>query len=86
MGKIIINDEEFEVPQGEPIKACCEEAGIPFACEEGLCGTCVIEVEEGNEHLSEFSDEERDFLGDECSERLACQCRMKTNGTVKVRF
>ncbi len=87
MGSIIFNDdEEVEVTEGESIKACCEEAGIPFACEEGLCGTCVIEVEEGMEHLSEFTQEESDFLGDKGCERLACQCKMKGSGRVKVKF
>jgi len=87
MGKMIFNDdEESEVCEGESIKECCEEAGIPFACEEGLCGTCVIEVVEGMENLSEFTQEEKDFLGDEGCERLACQCKMKKNGRVKVKF
>lgn len=89
MGTIIFNDnekEKVEVAEGESIKPCCEEAGIPFACEEGLCGTCVIEVEEGMENLSEFTQEESDFLGDQGCERLACQCKMKGSGRVKVKF
>ncbi len=91
MGKIVFNDdEEAEVPEGEEIKSVCEEAGIPFACEEGLCGTCVIEVEEGMENLSEFTQEEKDFLGDEGCERLACQCKMQSKmnkcGTVRIKF
>ena len=87
MGKLIFNGEdEMEVAEGEAIKSYCEEAGIPFACEEGLCGTCVIEVEEGMENLSEFTQEESDFLGDSDCERLACQCKMKNDGTVKVKF
>ena len=86
MSKMFFNDEEIEVPEGEPIKPFCEEVGIPFACEEGLCGTCVIEVVEGMECLSEFTQEEKDFLGDEGCERLACQCKMKKCGTVKVKF
>lgn len=86
MGKIIFNeDEEMEVPDGEAIKPYCEEAGIPFACEEGICGTCVIEIEDGGEYLSEFTQEELDFLGEQDCERLACQCKIKS-GTVKVRY
>ncbi len=87
MANIIFNDdEEVEVPEGESIKDSCEAVGIPFACEEGLCGTCVIEVEEGMDCLSEFTQEEKDFLGDEGCERLACQCKIKKCGTVKVKF
>ena len=86
MAKLIVNDEdEIEIADGERIKEACEEAGIPFACEEGICGTCVIEVDEGMENLSEFTEEEEDFLGDEGNERLACQCKIK-GGCVKVSF
>ena len=86
MAKLIFNDEEeVEIPDGEPVKPHCEDAGVPFACEEGLCGTCVIEVEEGMEHLSEFTQEEKDFLGDQGCERLACQCKIK-KGNVEIDF
>jgi len=86
MAKIIFNDEEEEtIPDGAPLKEFCEEAGVPFACEEGICGTCVIEVEEGAENLSEFTQEELDFLGEQDNERLACQCKIN-KGCVKIRF
>jgi ferredoxin len=86
MAKLIVNGEdEIEIADGQPIKDACEEAGIPFACEEGICGTCVIEVEEGMENLSDFTEEEEDFIGDEGAERLACQCKIK-GGCVKVSF
>ncbi len=87
MGKLIFEDlgEEFEVPDGEAIATACEEAGVPFACTEGVCGTCVIEVTEGMENLTPFNKEEGDFLGDVDKERLACQCRLKS-GNVKVKF
>lgn len=87
MGKLIFEDtdEEYEVLDGAPILEACEEAGIPFACTEGVCGTCVIEVTEGMENLSDFTQEEKDFLGELESERLACQCKMKS-GCVKIKF
>lgn len=86
MAKIIFNDdEEMQLPDGSPLKDCCEEAGVPFACEEGVCGTCVIEVVEGMDKLSDFTQEEEDFLGDMQNERLACQCKIKS-GCVKVKF
>ena len=86
MAKLIFNDEEeFDLEEQAPIKSHCEEAGIPFACEEGVCGTCMIEVEEGMEHLSEFTQEELDFLGEQDQERLACQCKIKT-GCVKIKY
>lgn len=86
MAKLILNGEdEVLIEDGEPIKGACEEAGVPFACEEGVCGTCVIEVEEGMENLSPFTEEEGDFLGESDSERLACQCRIERL-TVKIKF
>lgn len=87
MGKLIFedNDEEYSVEDGDPIAEACEEAGVPFACTEGVCGTCVIEVREGMENLSPFTQEEEDFLGDMEHERLACQCKLKC-GTVKIAF
>lgn len=85
MAKLVLNDEEITLEDGSPLKEVCEEAGVPFACEEGVCGTCVIEVEEGMENLSEFTEEEVDFLGEQESERLACQCRIQ-GGCVKVRY
>ena len=86
MAKIVFNEEEVvELPDDMPIKGTCEELGVPFACEEGVCGTCVIEVTEGMENLSSFTQEEEDFLGEVGCERLACQCRIKL-GTVKIKF
>lgn len=87
MGKLIFVDtgDEIEVPDEEKIATACEDAGVPFACTEGVCGTCVIEVKEGMENLSSFTQEEKDFLGDMSCERLACQCRIK-KGIVKIKF
>lgn len=88
MAKLIFghNNEEIDLPDDSPIAEYCEEAGVPFACTEGVCGTCVIEVKEGAENLSEPTQEEVDFLGEgTCDERLACQCRIK-RGNVKISF
>lgn len=80
------NEEEVDLPDGSPLAAICEEAGVPFACTEGVCGTCVIEIKEGMENLSPPTKEEEDFLGT-CThrERLACQCRIK-QGRVRICF
>jgi ferredoxin len=88
MGKLVFehSNEEVEIEDGGPISEPCEDAGVPFACTEGVCGTCVIEVVEGMENLTEPTPEEVDFLGDDTAEeRLACQCKLK-QGTIKVRF
>lgn len=89
MGKLIIEDsddiKEFDIEDGSSIIPACEEAGIPFACTEGVCGTCVIEIIDGGENLSEYTQEEEDFLGDQQKERLACQCKLK-DGCTKITF
>ncbi|NGX55185.1 MAG: Ferredoxin-1 [Chlamydiae bacterium] len=87
MGKLIFEDsgEEFEISDGGRIEEACEEVGVPFACTEGVCGTCVIEVKEGMENLSPFTQEEEDFLGEMEEERLACQCKLMKN-KVKITF
>lgn len=87
MAKLVFENtgEEFQLEEGSPIAQVCEEAGVPFACTEGICGTCVIEVTEGMENLSTFTQEEEDFLGDMDQERLACQCQIK-GGCVKIKF
>ncbi len=80
------SDEEVELPEESGIAEACEEAGVPFACTEGVCGTCVIEVKEGMENLTEPTQEEKDFLGEEtCGERLACQCKIR-QGKVTITF
>lgn len=88
MAKLIFehNDEEIELEDGSAIAEACEEAGVPFACTEGVCGTCVIEIKEGKENLTPPTQEELDFLGEgTCDERLACQCKIKSN-YVKISF
>ncbi len=87
MAKLLFENtsEEKEVDDEATIQEICEEAGVPFACTEGVCGTCVIEVVDGMENLSEFTQEEKDFLGEQDLERLACQCRIK-GGCVRIKF
>lgn len=88
MPKLIFQDtgDEEDLPENAPIAECCEKAGVPFACTEGVCGTCVIEIIEGEENLSKPTQEEKDFLGEgTLRERLACQCFIKC-GQVKIKF
>lgn len=79
--------EEHELPPDAPIAQTCEEAGVPFACTEGVCGTCIVEVLEGGENLSPPTQAEIDFLGETGTkrERMACQCRIQ-KGIVKISF
>ena len=87
MAKLIFDNtqEEREMQEGEALHEVCEEAGVPFACTEGVCGTCVIEVVEGGENLSPCTQEEKDFLGDQERERLACQCKIQ-GGCGRIKY
>ncbi len=63
-----------------------EELGVILACQNGICGSCRIEVIEGMENLSEFTEQEKDMGFDESGkERLLCQCMIK-KGDVKIKI
>ena len=59
--KLILNDEEIEIPDGENIVDFIEEAGVPIGCSNGVCGTCEVEVLEGMDKLSPLNQEEEDL-------------------------
>ena len=86
MAKLIFEQsgEESEINDGSSILDICEEMGVPFACTEGCCGTCVIEVTDGMDNLSDFCQIEEEFFGEQSSkDRLACQCKI-LKGTVTI--
>ena len=84
MAKLILNDEELEVADGNNIVDVIEEAGVPIGCSNGVCGTCEVEVLEGMNNLSEPNEAETD-LGMEGNKRLGCQCVIKS-GDVKLTY
>ena len=84
MAKLILHDKESDVKDGEKIKDAAESLGVQFGCEDGICGTCIIEVKEGHDNISEQNDKEK-MMGLEPYQRLACQCRIK-KGVVKFKY
>jgi ferredoxin len=54
-------------------------APLKFGCCQGQCGTCAIQVVEGEENLSPKTKEEKATLSrlGLNSHRLACQCALK---------
>jgi ferredoxin len=77
------NDNQVEVKDGSLIQEAAEQLGVLFGCRNGLCGTCMVEVEEGMENLSERNEAE-DNMGLQDQSRLACQCRIN-QGEVKIK-
>jgi 2Fe-2S ferredoxin len=83
-------EKRIEVPEGGDIVDIADQyfAPIPFSCRSASCGTCQVEVLEGEELLEPQNDAERDLiplLGGKG--RLACQARVRANveGVIRLR-
>lgn len=91
MPKVIFLDtgESGEIAAGACLKDVIKEKGWPvaFGCEDGVCGTCIVKVEEGMKNLSPAGERENqtlDMMGmKDGAHRLACQCFV--NGDCKIR-
>jgi len=82
----LINSEtgqEIEVKDGDSIIKAAEQLGVIFACQDGMCTSCQMEVVEGMDNLTERTVNEKEFSM-KPSERLACQCKIK-KGLVKIK-
>lgn len=80
--------DESEVEAGGELRETTKAKGwpIPYGCEDGKCGTCIVKAVEGKENLSAMEEKEQQTLevmgmGDG-EHRLACQC--KVNGDVTI--
>lgn len=82
MAKLIINFDEYVLPDGAGITEPCFKSGVPFNCQTGVCGSCLVQVSDGAENLSALSPEEHD-LGLDPHRRLACKCTIQ-RGLVKL--
>lgn len=78
--------EEIEVEEGQTVLDACLRAGIylPHACGHGLCGTCKVdvldgEVEHGNASPFALMDFERDG-----GKTLACECRLQSDTIIEA--
>lgn len=84
MAKLIIDQQEFDLPDNSSIAEVCEQAGIPFNCNNGVCSSCQIKILEGVDQLNDLTEEEQS-LGLDGNRRLACQCVIKA-GVVRITF
>ena len=81
-------NETITCDPGQRLLTVCDEqpCAILFGCRDGLCGTCLIEVEDGMANLSAVEEDEAEML-DAMAEgndkaRLACQCVVSGDATV----
>jgi len=84
MGSISMGETKVDVADGESIIPACESLGVPFSCKEGVCGSCLIDVVEGENSLSDLTEAENSFGLTDKKRRLACQCKMNS-GDVKIK-
>lgn len=81
--------ETFSLPHNAHLSDAAELqlAGLMFGCRAGMCGICVIEVVDGPQNLSPPDDAETWFLTtlghDQAGKRLACQCRLQGDVTIR---
>jgi len=81
--------EEEKIELGAELKDVTKDAGWPIAygCEDGVCGTCIVKVVDGEENLNPMEETEKQTLGimglEEGGYRLACQCKCNGNCTIE---
>jgi ferredoxin len=66
---------------------------LPFGCRNGECGTCVVEIVQGMEFLSEINEKEKKVLKEagvgtsKQNLRLSCQMKIiKLNGVIHIKY
>lgn len=84
MAQFIIGNEAYEIVDSMPIADACAKAGVPFNCNTGVCGSCLIKILAGAENLNPLTPEEKD-LGLDRDNRLACQCKI-IKGVVRATY
>jgi len=92
---VLQSQVSFSAEPGETVYAAAERHDLcwPTACGgRGICGLCVMEVEEGRENLGPIGIEERELLtrlygadGERPEVRLACRAKVLGDVTVRRR-
>lgn len=92
MARVNVLDERkvVEVPDGSLLVELDGKTNLLFACREGVCTTCLVDVVEGKENLEEPGEIESMTLstlppGTAKNPRLMCVSRIK-GGEVKIKY
>lgn len=86
----LIDNTTVDAPKGSNLGDVATDANatIPFSCRDGTCGTCLIAIKRGGEHLKPAEEKEKDTLaiygGEEGTHRLCCQCTVQSDGDIDV--
>lgn len=82
------SDVKVTFEDGEEVNllraAIRNDAGVPFKCASGNCGTDRVLIEEGAEHLSRIRPKERDRLGDDVDLGYRLTCQTYASGDVTL--
>lgn len=85
MAQVVVNGKKQEVVDGTPlVEVAKQQLGIPINCSDGMCGVCYVQVESGQQNLTEPTEAEQ-FFGLRGKDRLACQCTVRS-GVVKLKY
>ncbi|MCS7122669.1 MAG: (2Fe-2S)-binding protein [Candidatus Micrarchaeota archaeon] len=92
MARVNVLDERkiVEVPDGSLLVELDGKTNLLFACREGVCTTCLVDVVEGKENLEEPGEMESMTLSTlppstAKNPRLMCVSRIK-GGEVKIKY
>ena len=80
--------EPSQVSEGKTLSIELDASSSPllFGCRTGICGTCLVEVQEGFDSIPPADAEERELLEvltDNPKARLACQ--IQVNSALKLK-
>lgn len=81
--------DEAEIPVDSDLKDMVRDKNWPilFACEDGVCGTCLIKTAPGESNLGPMDEKEEMTLQamgmDAKTHRLCCQCKVKGDVTIE---
>ncbi len=88
------NDQSFELKEGQLLFDGLEQLGctLPHGCLAGSCGSCRIEMIEGEENLTPPGAVESDtiasinqnYIGLNKKIRLSCRAKVRGNVTIKI--
>lgn len=87
--KLLNDNSTLEIPEGEELSTAINSSNssLLFGCRTGICGTCLVHIEEHDGKLSEKNSDEAELLEiiaeGNPKARLACKLKATCNMTLK---